>query len=118
MLLLAASGFDPSSVLKDFQKPGPGRNGLDLLFAAVGVIVLLFLIWAVFIRKRKDERARRYSYGSSTRSSGAGSCEGSDSSVKSGKRRRRRRRHRLNPTLAETGGLPPPRTDLPSEDPP
>ena len=119
MKFLFAAALDPSTVFKDLQKPSPGRNGLDLLFVAVGIIVLCFVIWAVFIRKHKDERARRYSYGSSTRSSASGSSrETSESFGKSGKRRRRRRHRRLNPTLAETGGLPPPRTEMPSGDPP
>jgi hypothetical protein len=122
MNFVFAEFLDPASVFKDLQKPSPGRGGLGVLFLAVGAIVLCFLVWAIFIRKRRDERARRYSYGSSSRSSGSSvngaGREISDGSGRSGKRRRRRRHRRVNPTLAETGGLPPPRTDMPSGDPP
>jgi hypothetical protein len=108
------AALDPSDVLNTLQKPEAGQSGLGLFFAVVGLFVLLFMIWAIFIRKPRDERARRYRYGSRSDSSSSTSTSG-EQQPNSSKRRRRRRR---NPTLAETGGLPPPRDSVPSDDPP
>lgn len=79
-------------------------NEVFLILGAMGLVIGLVLIWAVFIRKPKvDKRAKVLEpyVEDEPRSS-------------SGKKRRRKRRraHRpRNPTLAETGGLPPPKND-------
>jgi|SRR5215831_9939961 len=83
----------------DLQKTGIARGGLTMLFAAFGIVTVLIVAWALFIRKKPDESSRRYSYPSRY------------------SRRRRKRRSR-NPTLAETGGLPPIRPEGYFEDPP
>jgi hypothetical protein len=102
------------SFVADLQKTGPSRNNLTLLFIAFGVVTLLVLIWATFIRKPPDDSSRRYSYPSrDSNKNNAGESGG-----KSGRRRRRRKRRSRNPTLAETGGLPPIRADGYFEDPP
>jgi hypothetical protein len=110
-------------VVTGLQKTGAGRNEFALLFGAVGLVTALVLAWAIFIRKRPDESSRRYRYRSSRGSAqeGAGTVIGSagNSDARKEGRRRRRRKHRLrNPTLAETGGLPPLRADGYLEDPP
>jgi hypothetical protein len=101
------------SFVADLQKTGPSRNNLTLLFTAFGVVTLLILVWAIFIRKRPDDSSRRYSYPSRDSSKD----NTGESGAKAGRRRRRKRRLR-NPTLAETGGLPPIRADGYFEDPP
>lgn len=96
---------------------GLGSSGRDLamLLGAVAVPVLLFVLWAVFVRKRKKSLSgwRTHQHGSQPHSNQATSEAGQ------GERRRRRRRRRehrpRNPTLAETGGLPPVRDDHESE---
>ncbi len=92
----------------DLLKPEKMPNDFLLLMGAVAFLTLLFLVWAVFIRKRKqdlaDWRLQESRHSSSHHSDGSGHR----------RRRRRRREHRpRNPTLAETGGLPPARTEPP-----
>jgi hypothetical protein len=75
---------------------------LTVLLGAVAFLVLLFLVWALFLRKRPQPTAG-WNFQSQSQ------VRGEDSSSR---RRRRRRPHRpRNPTLAETGGLPPARPD-------
>ena len=92
-----------------------------LIFGAIGLVTLLLVLWAVFIRKRgRRRRSHHHSHHHS-----AGAVEGSQppgegqppaTEEKRGRHRRSRRRHRRrNPTLAETGGLPPIRPEIGSE---
>jgi hypothetical protein len=102
-------------IVADLQKTGVSRNNLTLLFSAVGVVTLLVIIWAIFVRKRPDDSSRRYTYPS--RNSDKDNI--GEAGTNTGRRSRRRRKRRArNPTLAETGGLPPIRTDGYFEDPP
>ena len=106
------------SLVADFHKTGSSRGGLTPLFVAFGIVTFLILFWAIFIRKKPDETSRRYSYPSRD-SKGNDAGTSSESAAKSEKRRRRKRKRRSrNPTLAETGGLPPIRSDGYFEDPP
>jgi hypothetical protein len=106
----AAPGFE-----EDWWKQiAPSRNEFGLLFIAIAVIAAMALVWAVFIRKREGDRPSRYSY---PRLSSSGKNGSSDDSG-SGRQRRRKRKRRRNPTLAETGGLPPVRNDGIPDDPP
>ena len=87
----------PSSTLTSGAREAMG--GLAAVFAAVFAVVGLFLLWAIFIRKpSKDVRRGALSEGGT----------GRKSSGKGDRRRRRSSKERpRNPTLAETGGLPP-----------
>jgi hypothetical protein len=110
-LLLAQ--IDPKdSLVPDLQKTSGSRGGLIFLFAAVGIVTLLIVVWAIFVRKRPDDSSRRYSYPSRSVLADGPPVEHSS------RRRRRRRRRPRNPTLAQTGGLPPIRADGYYEDPP
>ena len=87
---------------------------LIIVCAALGVALILFL-WAYFIRKGRSRRNRTLSRG------GARPTDREQSSGFFTGRRRRRRRRRdhpddrpRNPTLGETGGLPPHRPDEPA----
>jgi hypothetical protein len=98
----------------DLLKPSRLQFPADLLFllGAVCVLVLLFLTWAMFLRKRKDElsgwKVERRQHSSNGQSDASGHHHH--------RRRRRRREHRpRNPTLAETGGLPPARPEPPPD---
>ena len=70
-------------------------SGVGPVLIGVGVITVALLVWAVFLR-RGPRRARARLLQDEPPSSGHR------------RRRHRRREHRpSNPTLAETGGLPP-----------
>ena len=74
-------------------EPLPQWLNFLAMFAAVALVAFGILLWAVKFRKR---RRRKYH-----------------------KRRDQRGERKLNPTLAEIGGLPPLRTpDKPSDPPP
>jgi hypothetical protein len=80
-----------------------------LVLVTAGVICAALLIWAMFLRKRpKELHGSRVIAEPDHKSQRVGS---------SGRRRHRKRRPThpdnfgRNPTLAETGGLPPPRSD-------
>ena len=89
------------------------------LFGAVGVVTLLVVIWAAYIRKRPKSHSHRYHYPSDeqeTSSSSSGGDPQENGEKRYRRKRRRRREHRpRNPTLAETGGLPPLRSEHPSD---
>lgn len=116
-------------VLRTDLVPGAYRwMGLTLkellmVLGAVSVVTLCTFIWAAYFRKRPRQHSRRYDHhhhrsDDQTNAAGAPTSVESeqDSERRYRKKRRRRREHRpRNPTLAETGGLPPLRTERPSD---
>lgn len=108
--ILAAGGIDlqiPTSL------DTPARSalgGMMPVLVAIFLIVAALVVWAVFIRKspRRRERGRLVASKAKAREE-KDQDEDDDEGDGSHRRRRRRRsrsRHR-NPTLADTGGLPP-----------
>lgn len=80
-----------------------------IILGAVLGLVLVIVIWAVFIRKRENRHYNTLKV-PNTRSR--------EENREGGRHRRRRKHHRRDhrgrsPTLAETGGLPPMRTEPP-----
>ena len=113
-LTLAAADLNN---LRSLQRTSPAKTGLGIVFGAIVTVVVAVLIWVIFFRKREDPSARRYRE-HFTRSAEiqSNSPENKESSRR---RKKRRREHRQrNPTLAETGGLPPLRDSMPTDDPP
>lgn len=104
--------------------PGISRDALAVLLScsALGVLLLL-LVWWWWQGRRKHRRHhhhrhRHHHAASSPETAGADAgattdaAEAGETTVTTHHRRRRRRAHRSrNPTLAETGGLPPPRPE-------
>lgn len=92
--------------------PGLGTDILAIVGAGIFVFVVL-MIWAVYFRKKPREgpSPSRVSY----RVREDGNIE--EQAGHKRRHRRRRKEHRgRNPTLAETGGLPPPRPqDVPPQ---
>ena len=96
-----------------FAVNSPSAELVVVIGAAI-LVSLLVILWTIFFRK-KPRRHRGTFYNSP--SSGSNSSN-ADSQSSSGSRRRRRRKERpRNPTLAETGGLPPLRNSNPPEPP-
>lgn len=85
--------------------------------AIIGATLLLVIalgIWAVYFRKRGRRRKHHHSRSHNSESPRPETSAETDAVAAPGRRRRRRRHHRpRNPTLAETGGLPPVRSEPP-----
>jgi hypothetical protein len=112
--------MEPQDVIMSWKKMEPGaREGL-LVAGALLVVIFLSLVWAVFIRKpsrRKHHRHHRHSHSGSpapAQATAGGDPTPATGSSRRRRWRRRRREHRpRNPTLSETGGLPPFRSEGP-----
>jgi hypothetical protein len=95
-----------------------------LIFGAIGLVTLLLLLWAFLLhRKRRRRLSHHHAHQHSSRPAKVpvvSKDEGDPSPPEKRRRSRRsRRRHRpRNPTLAETGGLPPIRPASPPESQP
>ena len=116
-----AQDLIPTEVL-----PGSGRwmgltlRELMLVFGAVGLVVLPVFIWVLYFRKKPHRHSHQHHHHSNNSDEAALSSMDTESETSSERRyrrkRRRRREHRpRNPTLAETGGLPPLRSEHPPD---
>ena len=120
-ILFSQIAVDVDKVLATYRFMDPSTLGGLLVFGAIGLVTLLALIWAIFLRKR---RRRRHSHHHAHRHESPptetpAAPNDEDATAPPQKRRKWRRSHRKhhqrNPTLAETGGLPPVRPDSPPE---
>jgi hypothetical protein len=100
-------------IARRWQTMTPAARDRVVILGALAFVILLLVIWVVVFRKRyTDLHSQRHSYEYPRANGGDGDSKGH----KRRKWRRQRRPHRpLNPTLAQTGGLPPIRSDEPSE---
>jgi hypothetical protein len=120
-ILLSQIPVDVNDVLATWRLMDPSTRGGLVVFGAIGLVTLLALVWAIFIRKRRRRRrSHHHSHQHSaipTETSAALNDAGAalpPPEPRKGRRSRRRHRSR-NPTLAETGGLPPIRPGGPPE---
>ena len=97
------------------------REGL-LVFGAMTLVALLAMGWAMFLRRRRHRRHKHHHGHWHASQSTERPVDSDNADTPSGpEKRRRRRRHSghhhrpRNPTLAETGGLPPIRPEDPAE---
>ncbi|HOB98468.1 MAG TPA: hypothetical protein PKM43_06925 [Verrucomicrobiota bacterium] len=93
----------------------PGLTQDMLVVLGVGILLLVvLLVWALFLRKRPHSHSHshsRHHRGIQIEESGESDSDHARHHHRH-RRKRRRRDHRMrNPTLAETGGLPPPRSE-------
>ncbi len=93
----------------------PGLTQDMLVVLGVGILLLVvLLVWALFLRKRPHSHSHshsRHHRGIQIEESGESDSDHARH-LHRHRRKRRRRDHRMrNPTLAETGGLPPPRSE-------
>ena len=109
------------AILASWRTSDPATRERVYIFGAIGVVTLLVLIWATFLRKRRRRRHEHHhaQHASSRAAEAAETAAPGDAAAPIERRRHRRRagrRHRpRNPTLAETGGLPPIRPEDPPE---
>jgi len=106
--LLAATSVDdlfPPST-RSSASTAPLFFQVMILLGTVGVLTVILVCWAVYFRKRKKESSR------SVAPLVLVEEEESPTGNLRRKFKKRRREHKpRNPTLAETGGLPPAKTD-------
>jgi type VI protein secretion system component VasK len=102
----------------------PAMRERVIIFGAIGLVTLLLLFWAAFIRKKRRRRHshhhhHHHHHDSPSPAEVPEASQTADASARPEKRRRWRRSHHhhrpRNPTLAETGGLPPIRPESPPD---
>jgi FtsZ-interacting cell division protein ZipA len=108
------------TIMASWRSQGSAVRGIILVVGAIGLVMLLVLTWAVFFRKRRRRRKYHHEHHHSSRPDEVPEVL-KDEEFPSPHERRRHRRHSRhkhrprNPTLAETGGLPPIRPQGPPE---
>ena len=118
-LLLANA--DTGEVSVSMRLMDPSTRGMLIILGALGLVILLVLLWAVFLRKSgRRRRSHHHSHEHSTSPTEGPDAPNADVEVSppqdsSKPHRSRRKRRSRNPTLAETGGLPPIRPESPPE---
>jgi hypothetical protein len=105
-----------TGLLQFWNSMGSGTRDCLIIFGAALLVTLILILWALFIRTPK--RQSKTFGGGHRRERGFLVTEEERERHRSrgwfGSRRRKRRRHSerpRNPTLAETGGLPPVRDE-------
>ena len=106
--------------LAQWRKLGVAAQERLIVLTAITLITVPVVVWAVYFRKsRRRPHGHQHSHHHSYEPAKEAAADTSDDPEQPGKRRkwrRPRREHRpRNPTLAETGGLPPVRTGEPPE---
>jgi hypothetical protein len=97
---------------------GSMREGL-IFFAALTLVAAVVFLWAMYFRRKRRRRrehshSHRHAEASAREATAEESSDDSSAPAKRRKWRRPRREHRpRNPTLSETGGLPPVRQGEP-----
>ena len=120
--ILAQAVFPTDVIPGSRHWMGLSVKELMIVLGAVAIVTLIVVIWAAFLRKtpRRHSHHHHHDYSAreennEMRSEETGSAEGEGGRRYRRKRRRRRDHRPRNPTLAETGGLPPLRADQPQD---
>src|SRR5690242_14068711 len=120
--LLAQDTLPVDVVSAPWTKMDATTRDILILIGATAVVTILALIWAVTFKKRRRHHSHRHHHHHHSPERIEPTAEESSEEepiLQSSSRRRRRHRRRehrpRNPTLAETGGLPPLRTTPPPE---
>jgi hypothetical protein len=93
------------TVTKAWNRANGTTREMMVLFVAIAVVTAVVVIWAVYFRKRKGDGLHRFPKSRRRLSTTATA----DEAPLSRRRKKRRAGHAMNPTLAQTGGLPPAR---------
>jgi hypothetical protein len=108
---------DSQDPLAWWRLTNPAFRERLMIFAAIGLVTLVLLVWAAFIRskrRRRHSHHHRHHQAQGPAEVPMASQKEDEAAPPEKRRRRRHSRHRhrpRNPTLAETGGLPPIRTE-------
>ena len=120
-ILLSALDPETVTVFESWRIMTPATRERLAILSAIGLVALLLLLWAALVRKKRRRRhSHHHSQHHSSRPAEVPEApivqEAPPPPVKRRRRRRSGRHHRpRNPTLAETGGLPPVRPEGPPE---
>ena len=130
-LLPLLAEFDPTRPEEIFR-PGRGMRESLIVMGALAMVFLGALVWAAFFRKtsRRHHHSPRHHHdrhqGDAAETpvaadAAVGAAVPTEAPPRHKRKHRHRRRRRMyqgrNPTLAETGGLPAKRADLPAPPP-
>jgi type VI protein secretion system component VasK len=120
-ILFAMDPVDPDQLLASYRALDPSTRERLTILGALGLVTLLVVLWAILLRRRRRRRRKHHhsDHPSSTPAEVVEAPKVQDAPARPYKRRRRRRsghsRRPRNPTLAETGGLPPVRLEGPPD---
>ena len=101
-----------------WHSPSGSTREVLLVLGAIITVTSVLLVWARYFRKRRRHHSHHHHHhhpSTDTSASGTTTAESGQESRRRRRRRRRREHRPRNPTLAETGGLPPARSDTSSE---
>ncbi len=109
---------ETQKLLESWRLTGPATVERLIIFGAIGFVALVLALGVVLLRKKRRRRRHHHAHQSFSRPAEMPkSVEDENVSappVRGRHRRHSRHRHRpRNPTLAETGGLPPIRAESP-----
>ncbi len=109
--------MEPQDIVMSWQKMEPGMKEALVISGSLVMVIFLILLWVIFVRKpsrRHHHRHRRYPAPAQAQVQAIAAADAAPVPSKRRRWRRRRREHRpRNPTLSETGGLPPFRSEGP-----
>ena len=109
--------FALAKLFPDGERKNATLRDVLLVLLCLAVLSLGLLLWAAYIRKRKRHSSGHSHHLSRTPAVGGTAAAGEQESEPRRRRHRHRRRrssnYPQNPTLAQTGGLPPIRRDEP-----
>ncbi len=113
-VFIAQIPIEPQDALAPWSSMSPAMRETLILVGAMAFIALLIALWAVFLRKRGRRRHHHPHRHHHSQTERGPAPEAVPENRRRKWRRKRRRDHRpRNPTLAETGGLPPVRAQEP-----
>jgi hypothetical protein len=111
---------DPRELAPGWQRTKVSHHEYLWVIGAILIVTTLVMLWAALVRKKKRRRKYKYPHVEEKVEQKGGNPDASAHPNKTESRPRRRRRsrrsERRNPTLAETGGLPPVRDEWPEQE--
>ena len=120
---LAQVNISFDEAFSGWKKMSSGMREFLTIAGAISLVTLIMFVWAIFIRKRGKRRRAQSQKPSQPRTlaqaaatpgqNGAGNLVPKQQHRRHRRRRRRREHRPRNPTLADTGGLPPIRSEGP-----
>jgi hypothetical protein len=121
LMILIADG-DLGTNWNFWTSPGSQAREIAIVLAVLFLVVLGVFTWAAFWRKPRRRRKHAYHHHHSAPDGAPAGGLPQREKERSGlfhRKRRHRRQHRherpVNPTLAQVGGLPPPRQNQPPD---